>query len=69
MQAAEASGRPTVVFVHGLWLLPNSWDEWRRQFESLGYATVKTQQRSLYRKLDAHSRSDALARARRSGLI
>jgi non-heme chloroperoxidase len=38
--AANASGRPTVVFVHGLWLLPSSWDSWRKRFEKAGYATV-----------------------------
>lgn len=37
---ANASGRPAVVFVHGLWLLPSSWDSWRNRFESAGYATV-----------------------------
>jgi non-heme chloroperoxidase len=28
------------VFVHGLWLLAGSWEEWRRLFEEHGYATV-----------------------------
>jgi len=37
---ANASGRPPVVFIHGLWLLPGSWDPWRERFESAGYATV-----------------------------
>jgi pimeloyl-ACP methyl ester carboxylesterase len=40
VQAANASGRSPVVFVHGLWLLPSSWDRWRKQFEAAGYATV-----------------------------
>jgi non-heme chloroperoxidase len=38
--AANASGRPPVVFVHGLWLLASSWDGWREWFEERGYATV-----------------------------
>ena len=38
--AANASGRPPVVFVHGLWLLAGSWDAWRARFEADGYATV-----------------------------
>jgi non-heme chloroperoxidase len=38
--AANASGRTPVVFVHGLWLLPSSWDRWRTVFEDAGYATV-----------------------------
>lgn len=37
---ANDSGRPVVVFVHGLWLLPNSWDRWRAIFEEAGYATL-----------------------------
>ncbi|NUS50648.1 MAG: alpha/beta hydrolase [Nocardioidaceae bacterium] len=37
---ANRSGRPPVVFVHGLWLLSSSWDRWRRLFEESGYATL-----------------------------
>jgi non-heme chloroperoxidase len=37
---ANASGRAPVVFVHGLWLLPSSWDRWRAVFEAAGYATL-----------------------------
>lgn len=37
---ANASGRTPVVFVHGLWLLPNSWDNWAPFFEEAGYAAV-----------------------------
>src|SRR3954453_17223039 len=40
IQRANASGRPVVVFVHGLWLLPSSWDRWSELFEEAGYATV-----------------------------
>lgn len=40
INAANRSGRRPVVFVHGLWLLPSSWDPWRRMFEDAGYATV-----------------------------
>ena len=38
---ANASGRPPVVFVHGLWLLPSSWDRWRTVFEEAGYTTSR----------------------------
>lgn len=38
--AANAAGKPTVVFIHGLWLLPNSWENWRTFFEQAGYSTV-----------------------------
>jgi pimeloyl-ACP methyl ester carboxylesterase len=37
---ANRSGRTPVVFVHGLWLLPSSWDRWRTVFEDAGYSTV-----------------------------
>lgn len=40
IEQANASGRRTVVFVHGLWLLAGSWDPWRAKFEDAGYATV-----------------------------
>ena len=36
----NASGRNPVAFVHGLWLLPSSWDRWRVVFEDAGYATL-----------------------------
>jgi non-heme chloroperoxidase len=38
--AANASGRNPVVFVHGLWLLPSSWDRWQTLFQEAGYATL-----------------------------
>lgn len=38
--AANASGRQPVVFVHGLWLLASSWDDWKQYAESKGYAPV-----------------------------
>ena len=28
VEQANASGRTPVVFIHGLWLLPSSWDRW-----------------------------------------
>ena len=28
IEAANASGNTPVVFIHGLWLLPSSWDNW-----------------------------------------
>lgn len=40
IEAANRSGRPTVAFIHGLWLLSSSWDRWRRMFEQRGFATV-----------------------------
>jgi len=40
VQDANAAGRTPVVFVHGLWLLPSSWDRWRAHFKARGYATT-----------------------------
>jgi non-heme chloroperoxidase len=37
---ANASGRRPVVFIHGLWLLPSSWDRWASVFEEAGYAPL-----------------------------
>jgi non-heme chloroperoxidase len=37
---ANASGLPPVVFVHGLWLLPSSWDRWATVFEEAGYVPL-----------------------------
>jgi pimeloyl-ACP methyl ester carboxylesterase len=37
---ANASGRPPVVFIHGLWLLASSWDRWGAVFDGAGYAPV-----------------------------
>jgi pimeloyl-ACP methyl ester carboxylesterase len=37
---ANATGRQPVVFIHGLWLLPSSWDRWAALFEENGYAAL-----------------------------
>jgi pimeloyl-ACP methyl ester carboxylesterase len=37
---ANSSGRPPVVFVHGLWLLPSSWDRWATVFEEAGFTAL-----------------------------
>ncbi len=39
-EAANATGRQPVVFVHGLWLLPSSWDRWAKLFEEAGYTAL-----------------------------
>src|SRR5215213_1407727 len=36
----NATGRRPVVFIHGLWLLPSSWDRWATLFEEDGYAAL-----------------------------
>src|SRR3954468_2525795 len=40
VERANASGKTPVVFIHGLWLLPSSWDRWAQRFEEAGYAAV-----------------------------
>ena len=40
IDACNASGRTPVVFIHGLWLLPSSWDRWAGLFEQHGYAAL-----------------------------
>jgi len=41
IERANATGLTPVVFIHGLWLLPSSWDRWAAVFEEAGYTTVK----------------------------
>ena len=40
IERANAAGRTPVVFIHGLWLLPSSWDRWATVFEEAGYAPL-----------------------------
>ena len=40
IERANATGRTPVVFIHGLWLLPSSWDRWATAFEEAGYAPL-----------------------------
>jgi pimeloyl-ACP methyl ester carboxylesterase len=37
---SNASGLQPVAFVHGLWLLPNSWDRWVTMFEEAGFTAL-----------------------------
>jgi pimeloyl-ACP methyl ester carboxylesterase len=37
---ANASGLTPIVFMHGLWLLPSSWERWAAVFEDAGYTTL-----------------------------
>ena len=38
--AANESKKTPVVFIHGLWLLPSSWDRWAAVFAEAGYAPL-----------------------------
>jgi pimeloyl-ACP methyl ester carboxylesterase len=40
IEAANASGNTPVVFIHGLWLLPSSWDNWADFFKKAGYVPL-----------------------------
>jgi pimeloyl-ACP methyl ester carboxylesterase len=40
VERANATGLQPVVFVHGLWLLPSSWDRWAALFEEAGYTAL-----------------------------
>jgi non-heme chloroperoxidase len=40
VEHANATGRTPVVFIHGLWLLPSSWERWATVFEEAGYAPL-----------------------------
>src|SRR4051812_19503122 len=40
VERANTSGRTPVVFVHGLWLLPSSWDRWVERFDQAGFAPL-----------------------------
>jgi len=40
IDAANKSDGTPVVFIHGLWLLPSSWDRWGEFFKTAGYAPL-----------------------------
>jgi len=40
VERANATTRTPIVFIHGLWLLPSSWDRWASVFEEAGYTAL-----------------------------
>jgi len=40
VKRANVAGKQPVVFIHGLWLLPSSWDRWAALFKKAGYTTL-----------------------------
>ena len=40
IERANATSLTPVVFVHGLWLLPSSWERWAEVFEAAGYTAL-----------------------------
>ena len=40
VERANSMSATPVIFIHGLWLLPSSWDRWAALFEEAGYAAL-----------------------------
>ncbi|MDX6287125.1 MAG: non-heme chloroperoxidase [Frankiales bacterium] len=40
IKQVNTSNRTPVVFIHGLWLLPSSWDRWAEVFDEAGFAPI-----------------------------
>jgi pimeloyl-ACP methyl ester carboxylesterase len=40
VERANATTATPVAFIHGLWLLPSSWDRWAALFEEAGYVAL-----------------------------
>src|SRR5207248_6869190 len=40
VERANTRSSTPVVFVHGLWLLPSSWERWATLFEEAGYVAL-----------------------------
>ena len=40
VERANSLNKQPVVFVHGLWLLPSSWNRWVEMFEAAGYTAL-----------------------------
>ena len=40
VERANKTGLQPVVFVHGLWLLPSSWNRWMEMFEAAGFTAL-----------------------------
>jgi pimeloyl-ACP methyl ester carboxylesterase len=40
IERANSNGAAPVVFIHGLWLLPSSWERWATLFDEAGYPVL-----------------------------
>ena len=38
--SAPTSTPDTIVFVHGFWVTPRSWEDWMARFETRGYKVL-----------------------------
>ena len=62
VERANASRKSPVVFIHGLWLLPSSWERWSAFFESAGYiATTPGWPDDPHMVAEARARPEVLA--------
>ncbi len=61
---ANATGRPPVVFIHGPWLLPSSWDRWAKVFEDAGYTASPGAASRQYRSRSTRRRFAVCCRYR-----
>ena len=63
VERANATTATPVVFIHGLWLLPSSWDRWATLFEEAGYVALTPDWPDDPATVDeARANPDALAR-------
>src|SRR6476646_12043044 len=63
VERANATTATPVVFIHGLWLLPSSWDRWAAVFEEAGYVALTPDWPDDPATVDeARANPDALAR-------
>ena len=40
INTAQPTGADTILFIHGLWLTPRSWEHWAARYESRGYKVL-----------------------------
>ena len=66
VERANASTSTPVVFVHGLWLLPSSWDRWAAFFEEDGYIAFSRAGRTTPRPSPRRRRTRRCSPARAS---
>ena len=66
IEHANATGLTPVVFIHGLWLLPSSWERWAAVFEEAGFTALTPGGRTIPRPSGRHGRTLRSSPTRRS---
>ena len=69
IKAANASGKTPIVFVHGLWLLPSSWDRWRACSRRPASPRCRRAGPTIPTRSKRRSSTPRSSRTRRSGQI